>query len=863
MAKGTILTFILMIMSATVFGQFFSISGKVTNTSIEPIENVNIKVRGSVYGTATDANGNYVLQLEKGTFELIFTYVGYHTIKKNITITQNVTLNTILEEDISVINEVELTTKRIDRSREIVREVIRSKNKYLETSYSCNMYIKSIQEADEMHRKVHKDSLARAIKKWQKDSLLKLEESDSSSMAFKKKAKLDSLERIAAEDTSSKAYKKRIKNIKPINPLAGINIDLAEIIIEKSFEYPDKVKEVRSAYKKKGDVSGLFYLSSTEGEFNFYQNLVRISSLSESPFQSPLSNGGLLAYKYKLVKSSIQNGLKVYTIRVSPNAVGNALVSGEMEVIDSLWCLKSYSFTFPQFHLAEYDYFKASASFSPDSNGLWMCDKQEFIFKTKLGGARSSGKTTVFYSNYVTQKFSKRYFNNELSSTSQDAYEKDSAFWNTRRKEPLTAKEVRFIYVSDSIKAAHEKKEYLDSVDKVLNKLTLSKIVLFGQVNYNREKERTLAFDPLWIVVNPMAIGGVRIRYGLGIYKKFKNKTTLNSYTNLSYGLLNQDVKGNGTISRLYNPIKQAYWNISAKRNFDVINPFDSWLNVFRRANFYVSTGVRAFHRIELSNGLYLITGLEFARRASISNYKFTQAFDSVYDNYKNRPASFEDYNTLYSNLTLSYTPFQKYLREPHEKIILGSRYPTFIVDWRKGIPNILGSKINFDYLEYRIEWDFKIGLVGNSKLYVSSGKFYNKKSLQFIDYKYQNRIGPVFFANPLYSFQALDSSYVTLNRFYAAHYFHRFNGAILNKIPGLKLLKLNESGGGGLLYSKEHHLFYVELFAGIDKQFVLFSERARIGIYAVQAISNNFKAPLQFKFTLDFYDRVENRWTY
>ena len=125
MAKGTILTFILMIISATVFGQFFSISGKVTNTSIEPIENVNIKVRGSVYGTATDANGNYVLQLEKGTFELIFTYVGYHTIKKNITITQNVTLNTILEEDISVINEVELTTKRIDRSREIVREVIR------------------------------------------------------------------------------------------------------------------------------------------------------------------------------------------------------------------------------------------------------------------------------------------------------------------------------------------------------------------------------------------------------------------------------------------------------------------------------------------------------------------------------------------------------------------------------------------------------------------------------------------------------------------------------------------------------------------------------------------------------------------
>ena len=161
------------------------------------------------------------------------------------------------------------------------------------------------------------------------------------------------------------------------------------------------------------------------------------------------------------------------------------------------------------------------------------------------------------------------------------------------------------------------------------------------------------------------------------------------------------------------------------------------------------------------------------------------------------------------------------------------------------------------------MEWDFKIGLAGNSKLFLNSGKFYNTKELQFIDYKFQNRIGPVFFANPLYAFQALDSTYVTLNRFYNAHYFHRFNGALLNKVPLLKLLQLNESAGGGLLYSKEHSLFYFEVFAGIDKQFTLFSERARIGLYVVQAISNNFKSTPQLKFTIDVYDRVANKWNY
>ena len=42
--------------------------------------------------------------------------------------------------------------------------------------------------------------------------------------------------------------------------------------------------------------------------------------------------------RHIVAKLKIEDGMKIYTIKVSPNAIGNALVTGEMEIIDSLWC---------------------------------------------------------------------------------------------------------------------------------------------------------------------------------------------------------------------------------------------------------------------------------------------------------------------------------------------------------------------------------------------------------------------------------------------------------------------------------------------------------------------------------------------
>ncbi len=61
--------------------------------------------------------------------------------------------------------------------------------------------------------------------------------------------------------------------------------------------------------KKKGwgvKVSGnprrLFFQTTTDGDFNFYNNLIQIPSISPTPFVSPVSGTGLLAYKFKTLR---------------------------------------------------------------------------------------------------------------------------------------------------------------------------------------------------------------------------------------------------------------------------------------------------------------------------------------------------------------------------------------------------------------------------------------------------------------------------------------------------------------------------------------------------------------------------------
>jgi hypothetical protein len=316
----------------------------------------------------------------------------------------------------------------------------------------------------------------------------------------------------------------------------------------------------------------------------------------------------------------------------------------------------------------------------------------------------------------------------------------------------------------------------------------------------------------------------------------------------------------------LYNPFNRGIVSVSAGRQFQAIFAGDAWINQIKRSNVYLDNAFGVGHELELLNGLFLYTDFEIAFRRSVSGYKTNSQVDSLFGDVldNNQAIDFEAYNASYGKIRLAYTPRQKYIREPKEKIILGSAWPTFYVSLRKGIPNLFGSKVNFDYLEFGLEQELKLGLVGISTYSIRTGSFLNTKDLRLVDYKWQRRGDPLLFMNPHEAFQSLDSTFAVFKRFYQGHYMHEFNGALINKIPILKKLQLREVAGGGFLFAPERSLRYVEAFAGIERVFKWpFNplSKFKLGVYVVGSAANKFNNPVQFKIGITSWDRRTNKW--
>jgi hypothetical protein len=826
MIKKISLLIVTFFLSINLMAEQFILEGKVTNTRLEPLSFVTVQIKSQQMGTRTDDNGHYKLKLEEGEYDLIFSLIGYRTIEQKVIVRKSgMPLNLILETSTKGMNEVKIRANKKDKAEEYIRQVIKSKEANLSkiNTFSCNAYIKAT------------ETLSSTVNKKNKKNEVVL---------------TDSILQKRINDSVSKSLN---------------NMHMAEIYMRVDYEYPDKIKEERTGIKKRGNTEGLFYMTTTDGDFSLYNNLIRVPALTQTPMLSPISYSGLVGYKFKTIKVDKKSGHTLYTIKFSPVKAGNALIDGEVVIVDTSWSIIDARYTFPSHLLTEYDKFEAIISYELIQQKTWMLDRLELNYFSKSGKSKNDGTTLVIFDDYkIDTVFKKKYFTTEVSTTSLEAYERDSTFWNTVRKEPLTEKELQFIHFKDSIFDYTHTTQYLDSIDKKNNKVTWNEVLFTGVSFYKRANERTISFYPITSIYRFLYPGGAR--FGTGINYKItpKNKKTFSLGTDIAYGGLKKDLIGFLRGFYRYNPFNNGYINMSTGRNYELVFANDSYINILRRSNFYKKDYIELEHGVELMNGLVLRNKIEFAHRTPIQFNNTDNSFDQLLSNAGSDTAKynvFNPYNVFYNVITLEYTPRQMYMREPRQKVILGSKYPTVYGTWRKGVPGVIKSIVDYDYVEFGLKQRLKLGLLGISDYKVFTGNFLTKTNLQQIDYKFIRRGDPWVFNEPTRNFQSLDSTFPVLNTFFEGHYLHEFYGSLINKIPYLKKLKLYEIAGSGALYVPERKLVYFELFAGLEKPFKLFGEKFKLGAYVVSSIANQQNNPFQFKIGLQHYDIYRNRW--
>ncbi len=84
-----------------------TISGYIKETgSQEYLPTVSIYIPEKKVGTTTNDYGFYSLTLEEGTYEVVISYIGYQTIRKQLDLQSDIVLNHTLELDLEALDEV-------------------------------------------------------------------------------------------------------------------------------------------------------------------------------------------------------------------------------------------------------------------------------------------------------------------------------------------------------------------------------------------------------------------------------------------------------------------------------------------------------------------------------------------------------------------------------------------------------------------------------------------------------------------------------------------------------------------------------------------------------------------------------------
>lgn len=755
----------------------------MTDNNNHPLPFANVYILGTTRGTTANKEGRYNLELDAGTYDVVFQYIGFA--KRVIAIemsTADKELNVMLYPEDIQLKEVIIKPVE-DPAYAIIRNAIATREYHDNqvAGYRCKAYTKGLQRIISAPDKI-----------------------------FGQPVNFD-----GTLDSNN----------------AGI-IYLSESISELAFRKPDKVSETIISSKVSGNSqtftfnrAGDFYI------FNFYKNAISLDFLSDRIFVSPIAGNAMLYYRYRLDGVFEDNGRLINKIQVMPRRKSDPVFTGTIYIVDSTWQIHSLDlFLTKQNQMNFMDTLRIKQVYTPVQDSLWLQLSQWFEFNFEILKIKGEGYYGIVYSDYqVNPALSKKAFSNEVLRVNDDANKRDSSYWEASRPVPLTRAESDDYARKDSIEAVKESKDYQRAIDRKNNKFSAWDVVL-GYSFHNSYRKFSVGFMPLIQGFQYNTVEGFNLKMETEISKELKKKRELVAATLVRYGFSNKHFNATARIRYAYKPAKMGYAEAEGGRyvyQFNRSEPVSEMVNslysLFIGRNYmkiFEESFATVKHRTEIINGLVLWSNVSYAVRRRLENtssvsvkagekLKFTENTIAGHEMY--------DHEAFVLGLTLQYRPGQKFISRPYEKIILGSKWPTFSLTWRKSVPDVVGSDLNYDFAEFKVSDKIALGIFGNMSYMARLGTFINDNRAEFMDYKHFNGNQTIFGLHYHDGFHLLDYyTASTTGKFAEVHFQHSFDGFFFNKIPGFRRLKLQETFGVNFLYSKDFK-DYTELSAGIE----------------------------------------------
>lgn len=768
-----------------------TVSGMVKDDSGKPLAYASVYVKQGRQGTTTGTNGQFQLLLEPGEYVLVAQYVGHARQEKSIKVTtEPLEVNFELSVQQVSLSEVVVTPGGEDPAYAIIRNAIRTRKDHLKEldHFSCEVYTKE---------------------------QLQLRNFPDKFMGMK----------VDFEDGDTS--KKKI-------------LYLSETVAKYSIRPPDKSKLEVLSTRVSGN-SKSFGLSLPQ-IINFYENHIQAVGLNARGFISPIADNGLSFYKYHFEGSFWEDGVEVNKIKVTPKRKFEPLFSGYIMIVENSWRIHSVQLQLLKTSQMELlDSLRIEQLYAPFNKDAWVIRNQVLYPAVKFFGFDAFGSSVTVYSKFdLEPEFAPRFFNNAVVKYNLGSNRKTGEYWDSIRPLPLQLDERIDFHRKDSLEQVRRNPKYLDSLDRIRNKISVTGLLLTGE-NFSKQKRQELySINPLLRSLSFNTVEGWAIQLS-GSYTRRTDTTNI-----AKKWVVSPAIRYGFSSTKLYGRLETSY--TYGRQNLSTIsggvgkylfqynnaNPVGSLVNslaslIWERnyLKLYEASYANLGYAATMGNGWQLSGRLQYQDRRALNNstglvWRNVPGRDYT----SNHPLNDEPMpanQALVLDLGISWKPGVRYIEFPDRRMTLGSKYPTISLGYTQGIDGLLGSDVRYSKWSAGVKDDLRLNLWGTLQYNLSGGGFFSAGKVFFPDYQHFNGNRLVVATNYLSSFQALPYyAYSNTGKWWLeTHLEHHFNGMLTNKIPGFRSLNWYLVGGFNSLWLADHR-HYEELSVGLENIFKL-----------------------------------------
>ena len=545
--------------------------------------------------------------------------------------------------------------------------------------------------------------------------------------------------------------------------------------------YDQKVKASQGTVRGNRGLPGLL-------EY-FNVNIYSSSLLNDERLMSPLAKNGQKYYKYHIDSVMGDPNNLDYKIRFIPRTKSDQLVGGYMIVSSNVWSVREIRFS-GRSELITFTCWIKMGEVGKKNEFLPVLYDVEALFKflgNKVDGAYTASldyKSIELKERKTRKKEKKKYNLSESFSLQCDtnAYKTDASTFAILRPIPLKENEKKLYqeYALRRDTASHHKKTKSQAFWGTMGDLMLE------DYKFNVSNIGSVRFSPF---INPLLFSysgsnGLSYRQDFRYNRLFRGDKLLRIVPKMGYNFSRKEFYWSLNADFEYLPQKRGFFRLNVGNgnriyssevldelkampdsifNFDLIH-----LDYFKDLYFNFR------HSIEVVNGLDISLGFSAHKRTAVEPSRFV-----ITGNYPLPPPEFMNkfkntYISFAPRLRVEWTPFLYYYMNGKRKINLRSLYPTFSVDYERGIKGVFKSTGEYERIEFDLQHQIRLGLMRNIYYRFGFGAFTNQDELYFVDFANFSRHNlPVGWNDEIGGvFQVLDGRWYNSSRKYVRGHF-------------------------------------------------------------------------------------------